>query len=319
MIRNLLSSLALISLMVSASIAIGRQGVQWSATGKDWNRVTLVARDANGLVIRSRVLLRGVPIGEVTAITSDAARVAVEFAYPPDVHVPIDSVFRIENLSALGETYLSIKPTRMDGPVLSDRQLLTADPGTVPGTIGELAITLTRLVAGLDAEKVNKIVDELSTGFSNVSAIPILAEFTQRLNALVETDKEQIRMLLAHTQTVLSKDGDLAPVLANLSTPMMTSFGTFRRLMETVITFLYYSGGNYPADIKNGTGAVLDRINTFEDEIAVNLYNLTEPLLPPLQAAASAMASIDVSRLLDASLDAIESPGAFTVHVVPSR
>lgn len=317
MIRNVASVLALVGLLVVSGFAIGRQGVQWQPVGADWHRATLEVRDANGLIPRSRVLLRGVPIGEVTAVTPDAKNVSVEFAYHPDIPLPINSVFRVENLSALGETYLAIKPTTIDGPTLVNGQRLVADAAAVPGTFGELAVTLTQLAKSVDPGQFNSIVDELSTAFSDGAAIPVLTNFDSRLNRLVKSDAEQIRNILTQAQVLLSHDDVIADSAARLSEAVPPTFDSLGRLMDAGARVFLHSG-DYPEDIKRGAGVLLSRVTAFEKDIALPLYNLTKPLLPAMQATAAAMNTIDTSRLLDASLDALETPGAFTVHVLPS-
>jgi len=317
MIRNVTSVLALIGLLVASGFAIGWQGVQWQPVGGDWSRATLELRDANGLIPRSRVLLRGVPIGEVTAVTPDAKNVSVEFAYHPDVPLPINSVFRVESLSALGESYLAIKPTSIGGPTLVNGQRLVADAAAVSGTFGELAVTLSQLAKALDPGEFNGIVDELSTAFSDRAAIPVLTDFNSRLNGLVAADKGQIRNILAQVQVLLQHDDVMADSAARLADAIPPTLNSMGRLMDAGAVLVLHSG-DYPADIQNGVGVLLSRVTAFEKDIALPLYNLTNPLLPVMQATAAAMSTIDSSRLLDASLDALETPGAFTVHVLPS-
>ncbi|SHU39688.1 Mce family protein [Mycobacteroides abscessus subsp. abscessus] len=318
MIRNIASATVLIALLVASGLAIGRQGVQWNTTGEDWWHATLVARDANGLVPRSRVLLRGVQVGEVTSIKADAQNVAVEFAYHPNAQLPVDSVFRVENLSALGETYLSIKPTTAGGPTLADNQRVMAGPLTIPGTIGELAVTITQLANTLDPVQFRHIVDELSSAMADTAPIPVLADFSKRLHQLVSADKDEIRNILIRAQVLLKHDDVLAASAARLPEPVRVVNQSLGELMDGGIHAVYHTGGNYPDDVNNGAGVLLDRVSAFEKEIGLPLYNLTAPLLPVMQATAAAMTSIDTSRLLDASLDALETPGAFTVHVLPS-
>lgn len=318
MIRNVVSAAALIALLVASGLAIGRQGVQWNPTGADWHHATLMVRDANGLIPRSRVLLRGVQVGEVTAVTADAQHVAVQFAFPPDVWLPLDSVFRVENLSALGETYLSIKPAAAGGPMIENNQRVVADAAAVPGTIGELAVTVTKLANKLDPEQFGRIVDELTTAMSSTAPIPVLADFSHRLNELVTSDKDDIRNILVQAQVLLKHDDALAAASASLPEPVRLINASLGGLLDAGVQALYHTGGDYPKDVYDGAGVLLTRVSEFEKEIGVPLYNLTKPLLPVMQATAAAMASIDTSRLLDASLDSLETPGAFTVHVLPS-
>lgn len=318
MIRNVLSLGALATLLVGSFIGIGQQGVPWH-TSADWQYTTLTVRDANGLVPRSRVLLRGVPIGEVVNIATDAHDVAVQFRYAKVAKVPLDSAFRIENLSALGETYLSITPIRGDGPTLGDHQHLLADPDTVRGTIGELAVALTRLTEGLDPERINAIIDDVNTAVADTANIPPLAATAQGLKNILITDRDAVRDILSHAQTILGKSGVIAPALTAFPEPTAATFAEVQRLTEGTIVLLYQSRGKYPLDLRIAVLPLLERVNAFIDDTAAHVYNLTEPLLPVMQAVAGAMATIDMSRFLDTAIDSVKTPGAFTVHVIPGK
>ncbi|SEA31422.1 MULTISPECIES: MlaD family protein [unclassified Mycobacterium] len=316
MIRNLLSVSALLTLTAASLVAIGAQGVPWFASADNRHHVTLIARDAGGLVARSPVLLRGVPIGEVSTIHPDAHNVSIDFWYPNTVHLPLDSAFRVENLSALGETYLSIKPNRDGGPTIEDNQRITADESTVPGTIGDMAVAVTRLLHDLDPQRFNRIIDELGIAYSDTASVPALTAASTRLNQAVTQNKDQLRGILTQLQFLLGKQAAVAPALTEMPRAFDNVEAGFQQLVEHAVALCYESGGTYPDDIRRGAVPVLQRLLAFEDQIGINLYNLTEPLLPPLQATAAAMTTIDTSRLLDATMSGLDTPGAFTVHVV---
>ncbi|MBB4852896.1 virulence factor Mce-like protein [Mycobacteroides chelonae] len=318
MIRNAISICALLALLVLSAVLIGQQGVPWTTSSDGLQRVTLQVRDSAGLVPRSRVLLRGVPIGKVTEVNADARGVVVEFEYPQAVRVPVNSEFRIENLSALGETYLSIKPAAEGGTALVGGQRLNAEPSTVAGTIGEAAVALTQLLGGLNPELVRGIVDELNFALSNDSAAPVLGNASRNFRTLVAARKDDLYDVLALTQNLLDKRDVIAPSLTDFKRVAPNFFDNMQTVVEGAIVLLYESG-KYPDDIKNGAGQVLGRLRQFVTDIGPDLYNLTEPLLPPLQATAAALTTFDTSRLLDSAIDSVSTPGAFTVRVVQSR
>ncbi|AYM43576.1 MlaD family protein [Mycobacteroides chelonae] len=318
MIRNAISICALLALLVVSAVLIGQQGVPWLTSDDGVQRVHLQVRDSAGLVPHSRVLLRGVPIGKVSALNADAHGVAVEFEYPSTIRVPADSEFRIENLSALGETYLSIKPAADGGAYLVDGQHLTAEPGTVAGTIGEAAVALTQLLGGLNPDLVDGIVGELSTALSDDSAPALLGNAGRNFQTLVASRKDDLRDVLALTQSLLNKRDVIAPSLVDFKRVAPNFFDNMQTVVEGAIVLLYQSG-KYPDDIRNGAGQVLGRLRQFVTDVGPDLYNLTEPLLPPLQATAAALTTFDTSRLLDSAIDSVSTPGAFTVHVVQSR
>lgn len=319
MIRNAISVGALVLLLLTSTVLVGRQSeIQWSAFDEGRQRITLHVADSGGLVPRSRVLLRGVPIGRVTQITADAHGVAIEFQFPPTVGVSVDSEFRIENLSALGETYLAIKPAHEGGRLLVDGQHIEAEPGTVAGTIGEAAVALSRFLGALNPDLLNKIIDELNTALADSAQAPVLAEATQSLSTLIGYRKDDIRDVLALTQVLLGESDVIAPSMAGFREAAPNFFNNLQEAVEGAIK-LFYQTGRYPDDIVNGANPLLARTLQFLKDAGPDLYNLTSPLVPPLQATAAALTTVDTSRLLDSAIDSLEVPGALTVHVIPSR
>lgn len=317
MIRNAISIAALVILLAVSVVLIGRQAPLLTSE-RDLQLVTLHVPDSGGLVPRSKVLLRGVPIGEVAAVDTDARGVAVRFRYPTALRIPVDSEFRVENLSALGETYLSIKPAREGAAYLADGQHLVAQADAVAGSIGEAAVAFTRLMAGLNPQLVHGIIEELNTALSDGAAAPAFATASRNLQALVNTRKDDIRDLLVVSQRLVDRSAELAPVLVALKTTAPNLFDNLIGVVEGAIVLLYQTS-HYPDDVKNGAVPLLNRVSQFVSDIGPDLYNLTEPLRPPLQATAAALMTFDTSRLLDSAIDSLETPGAFTVHVVQSR
>lgn len=317
MIRNAISIAALVILLAVSVVLIGRQAPLLTSE-RDLQLVTLHVPDSGGLVPRSKVLLRGVPIGEIAAVDPDAQGVAVQFRYPTALRIPVDSEFRVENLSALGETYLSIKPAHEGAAYLTDGQHLVAQDGAVAGSIGEAAVAFTRLMGGLNPQLVHCIIEELNTALSDGAAVPAFAVASRNFQTLVNTRKDDIRDLLVVSQRLVDRSAELAPTLAAMKTTAPNFFDNLIGVVEGAIVFLYQTG-HYPDDVKNGAVPLLNRVSQFVSDIGPDLYNLTEPLRPPLQATAAALMTFDTSRLLDSAIDSLETPGAFTVHVVQSR
>src|SRR5215471_16617660 len=73
-------------------------------------RLSMEVPDINNLVVDSNVLLRGVAVGKITAIESSTSNATVHFYIDGQYKVPVDSAIRLENLSALGESYVELEP-----------------------------------------------------------------------------------------------------------------------------------------------------------------------------------------------------------------
>ncbi|MCP3810887.1 MlaD family protein, partial [Mycobacteriaceae bacterium Msp059] len=82
------------------------------------NRTNLAmdVTDVNNLVAGSNVLMRGVPVGKVDRIDTSISNATVHFYIDNKFSVPGDSLVRLENLSALGESYLELEPQKTGVP-----------------------------------------------------------------------------------------------------------------------------------------------------------------------------------------------------------
>ncbi|SKR01471.1 Mce family protein [Mycobacteroides abscessus subsp. massiliense] len=315
--RHAVSVTALLVILVGSLVAYWQQGISWFSTTRNRMEATLVVRDANGLVPHSRVLLRGVPVGEVAGVQAAADGVSVRFWYPDSLQLPVDSEFRIDSLSVLGESYLSIKPRSDSGPILVDNQQIIADDKTVSGTFGEQIVAATRLLRDLEPTRINSVIAELNTALSDTSVIPVIANASAKVRDDIANNKNELRNILRQSQTLLQNSETAEAILPTMAAPTMELGKQVQIMVETIIALLY--AGDYPEYIANGTKPLINRLIKFSDDTNLNMYNFTNPLLPPMQATASAFATLDVSRLLDASMSTAEAPGAFTVHVTPAQ
>ena len=64
--------------------------------------------DISNLEVESNVLLRGVPVRKVSRIDTTTSHATIHFEIDDKYKVPADSVVRLENLSALGESYIEL-------------------------------------------------------------------------------------------------------------------------------------------------------------------------------------------------------------------
>ena len=115
-VRDLLSFIAF-GLMIAFAVGyIASLGVRIGPPSHRTN-ISMKVADINSLVVGSNVLLRGVQVGKVSNIETSIDGATVDFYIDGQFHVPVDSDVRLENLSALGETYIglgSAEPGRPD-------------------------------------------------------------------------------------------------------------------------------------------------------------------------------------------------------------
>ncbi|MFI7000097.1 MlaD family protein [Nocardia sp. NPDC050175] len=312
-VTNILSIVALAALLAGSVTAIGGQGVHWFAPSNQ-HHATLAVADANGLLPGSKLLLRGVPIGEVTQVQSSAREVGIEFRFGAAYRIPLDSSFRIESLSALGESYLAIAPNTEHGPYIADHQHIRTDTATAPATFGELSAALTRLLNDTSPDKVNALVGELQSALPADAMVPNnLARFGTLLTTTLLMSYGPIRDLIADSQSLLDRSAGTGPAIAAVSDPLRNAGTGFAAMAETSIEMMH--SNDYPRVVEIGPLAFFSGLQRFEDRVGGDVAKLSTPLLPAVQSGAAAMGSVDVSRLLDSAMAAVAVPGSVTLRV----
>ena len=185
--RHALCLLSFVVITAYAVYYIGSLGVR---TGPPDDRVTVSMQlpDLNGLVVDSNVLLRGVPVGKVTGIDTSVQSATVHFYIDGKYQVPVDSEVRLENLSALGETYLGLMPRTDQGPVFHDGQQVAARDVKQPASISELAATVVRVLNQMDPVQVGRLVDEADRALPDEQTV--LPNLTRAATLLRNTVKD---------------------------------------------------------------------------------------------------------------------------------
>lgn len=315
--KNAVSIAALVALLAFAVVAIGDQGVRWLPPD-DQRHAVLAVTEANGIVTGSKLLLRGVPIGEVTAVRTAADGVDIEFGYQPTHRIPVDSDFRIESLSALGESYVAVLPKTAAGPYFADNQHIRAQSSTVPRTFGDLSAAITRMMSGIAPGTMNSIVGELESAFpSDITVVHNLSRASALLASTLLMSTGSIRALLTDGQDVLARAGAVGPTIAETSDSARMLGINFATMAQTAIDMM--QSNDYPRVVEVGPLALFGKLQQFEDRIGPDVRQLADSALPGIRSAAESAGTIDISRLLDTALAAVDVPGAVTLHVTTPR
>lgn len=280
------------------------------------NRVNLSmsVMDVNNTVVDSRVLLRGVPVGKVTRIDTSLTNATIDFYINGSYKVPVDSIIRLDNLSALGESYIEIEPRGFGGPLLQNGQHITTEAVKQPPSISELGVSVARVLNQLDPEQAERVVREVDRGIPDAySVLPNLSRASLLLRNTTTDLNGRGREVLENVQSLLENAGFVGPALADAA-PAVRDFGPpLRRLWD--------SGMDAAALRNDGPGSVyvfgklLHRIQRFLDDRAPDLRVLTEPLMANVQAIAAATMEIDSSQVLANLLSTVPADGAIELHV----
>lgn len=280
---------------------------------------TLTVPDSGGLITRSKVLLTGVEVGQVTDIDRTAAGIRVVFRVDADHPIPAASTVRIRSLSGLGEPYLEFVPDKGAGaPYLADGQEIASSKVTTPLSIAELARTVTQLLAQLEPEVLTDIVDTFSTALTGTdTVIPQLAHASELLAATLLSRTDVLRQLLIDLQANATELDWAGAALADASVPW-SEFGPRISEVAASIAVIVRTGdapADYLVDTPESVGLVpflhqlTDRIDTIGPELSPLV-----PVLQPLVASATGtVQQIDLSSLISQALATTSADG--TLHL----
>jgi phospholipid/cholesterol/gamma-HCH transport system substrate-binding protein len=231
--RNLLSFAVFAAIIVFALGYIGSLGIRIRPPA-DRTNLSMTVADINGLVVDSRVLMRGVPVGKVTGIDWAVGHATVDFYVDGDYDVPVDSIVRLDNLSALGETYIGLFPQTAEGPLLQDGQQIATEAVRRPSSISELAASVVRVLNQLDPGQLKRIVNEADAALPNPdSVLPNLRHASVLLRNTAADMDGRGQEVLANMQTLLQNADWLGPTLADLG-PHIRELGPQLHTMEDV-------------------------------------------------------------------------------------
>ncbi|HLR98355.1 MCE family protein [Mycolicibacillus parakoreensis] len=312
--RALRSVATVVAFAVIVAAAVGYIAGLGVRTGPPAARteLSMVVDNLNGLVTGSRVLLRGVPVGAVTAVHPTTGGVTIDFYVEAAHPIPVDTVVRLDNLSALGEAFIGLFPRTAGGPVLTDGQLLDTEMVHRPLSIADLAIALGRLLGQADPDRLSRIVDEADIGLADPDLVlPNLARAATLLRGEVAGLNGRGGELVDNIQTLLRNAGFVGPVLAGLG-PQLGGIGVNMQQVLGNAMNLVLAGS--PENLQRFS-AYLNRIQTFFDTRAPDIKVLAETLLPNARATSDALTHFDTARVLDNLLVGMPADGTITLHV----
>ncbi|OBJ71986.1 MlaD family protein [Mycobacterium sp. 1274756.6] len=315
-LRDVMSFAAFAAMTLFALGYIGSLGVQ-SGLPPDRTDVSIQVADVNGLVAGSKVLFRGVPVGEVTHVEAAVDVATVDFYIREPFQIPVDSDIRLENLSALGESYIGFRPRSEGGPTLRKGQRFSADRVTQPPSVSELATSVVRVLDQLDPVALGRITQELDTGLPDPNMVlPSLGHASRVLRNVTAGMDGRGQVLLGNFQTLLRNADWLGPVLGDLS-PKVDSLGLGIRSMLSAFPALVDRGA--PENLMK-FNAFLARVQGLLDNNGGDLKVIGENFQPQVTGIAGALLNFDTGQLLENMLAGVPADGAITLHVtVPDK
>jgi phospholipid/cholesterol/gamma-HCH transport system substrate-binding protein len=309
--RDILSFMAFAVMIVFALSYIGSLGVRVRPPA-DRTNLSMTVADINGIVVDSNILLRGVPVGKVSHIASSIGGATIDFYVDGRFPIPADCDVRLDNLSALGETYIGLFPRSQGGPMLHDGQHIATEMVEQPPSITELAASVTRLLNQLDPDALERIIGEADAALPDPnSVLPNLAHASELLRNTAANMHGQGRVLLSNFETLLQNAGWVGPVLASTAPNLSESA---KKASEVLQAFSVGALEIKPDGMKK-FGFFLDRIKKLLDANGGDLKVLGEAFRPRVRAIAGALLNFDPSQILSNILDTVPEDGAITLRV----
>lgn len=297
-----LGSITAVFVVGVSYMAFGIVRVDWLAR---YDTFTMALPDSAGLVQHSAVLLSGVKIGEITAVSVVSTGAQVQLRVRDEYRVPAASSVSIEQLSALGEPYVEFVPQGKGGPYLRDGQRIDTAKLTAPPSIPEMARAVTGLLAQVDPKAISSLVDTFLQGLSGTEQIvPELSRSTDLLAATLLSRTPQLRELMSNLQA-LGADIDWMGPDMNAGGPYWGQFGVWvRRVVDTVESILRI--GKVPDDYVTGTGLLpfLQQLDGRLEKIGPDLLGLAPVLQPAVTDATAVAGRIDLGSLISQALHA---------------
>lgn len=306
---SVVAMLALAALSIAYILNVGLHIKSPSA-----KHATITVPDTNGILVGSRVLLRGTEIGHVTDIRQSPDGAEITWDYDDSYKVPVESTFRVDNLSALGEAYVAVLPATAGGPYLEDAAYVGGESVSTSSTFKELSERVTEVLGQTDPERVQRVFAELDLGLPdgmeviedlNRASRLLTAEFTQRA--------DQLTTLLATMQPLLMRSAPI-PAIMRATAPNLPGFGEGFSAMESgTKDAIDWSGPMYTG-ITTGASPLVAALQKFLDDSGADLKVIGDNLLPAAQSGAASLRTVDMGRMLDNLLRATDS-GALEIEI----
>ncbi|KDQ70777.1 MCE family protein [Streptomyces halstedii] len=293
-----------LAFLVIAVLVLGYLGVRYADLGhyvglRDYYTVKVRLPQTGGLFTHSDVTYRGVSVGRVGPIELTDDGVEAELRIQNDAPRIPDSLHAVvASLSAVGEQYIDLRPTRADGPFLGNGSVVEQADTTIPAPVTDVLTSVNDLTASVDAEALRTVVDEFGAAFEGRGDdLQVLLDTSSRFVEAADEALPTTTKLMADGERVLRTQAEQGEALKGFATgaeqlaaALKGSDTDLRRLIAAAPGATAQISGLL-RDVEPGFGVVVANLLT-TSEVAVTRQRGLEELLVKVPAVAAAGASV---------------------------
>ncbi|MBB3604777.1 virulence factor Mce-like protein [Mycolicibacterium sp. BK556] len=312
-IKDVISYLVFAVIVAIALWYFGSLGLRVSPPSHRTN-LSMNVPEINGLVPDSNVLFRGVPVGKVVKTSTSIDSASIDFWVGGQYEVPVDTKVELQNLSALGESYIELVPRSEGGPFLKDNQRISTESVMAPASVSELATTATRILNQMEPGALQRIIAEGDAALPDpVRVLPNLSRTTTLFNNMLNSLNGEGRTLLSNFGTLIRNSEWINPDLTAF-TPNLTLLGLYWQDFFKHLPILF--SRDNPDGVRQ-LKYLLDRVQGLLDNNGGDLKVLGEAFQPKLNTIAATLMNFDSGQILDNFLDQVPADGMITLRVRP--
>lgn len=280
----------------------------------DRTNLSMNVPEINGLVPDSNVLFRGVAVGKVTKTSVNVDSASIDFWVGAEYKIPTDTQVELQNLSALGESYIELVPRSEGGPLLENNQRISTESVVAPASVSELATSATRILDQLEPGALQRIITEADAAFPDpVRVLPNLSRTTTLFNNMLNGLNGEGRALLDNFGTLIRNSEWINPNLTAI-TPELVKSGLYGQDFFKHVPILF--SRDQPENTVELNNLVA-RLQSLLDTNGGDLKVLGEAFQPKLNTIAATLMNFDSGQILDNFLNQVPADGMITLRVRP--
>lgn len=249
---------------IIATVAIYRY-IDERHTGPGGYHVYALFEDAQGLIPQSRVVIAGIPVGQIERISLQGELARVDIRMDGEVALFTDARIAMRQASLLGEKLLVINPGTVGHPRIPDRGRILVVEETVE--MQDVMATVRDI-----AESVRAVTTQLERSFGTDTAgqqmqsvLRNLSEALERINATIQANADLISSTIRNIEGTTAAAG---PRLVRILDNVESASGRINALLR-----------NNDQDLNRGVGEIDDTIASIHrasEELEVVLADVSQ-------------------------------------------